>query len=116
MLKGKTALVTGSTSGIGQGIAEAFAAQGCNVVLNGIGDASEIERLRAHIGSTQGVAVRHDGADMSELEAIAGMMDKAIDEFGAVDSSTSHPSTNSRQTNGTPSSRSILAASRSSSS
>src|ERR1700752_2454556 len=85
MLKGKTALVTGSTRGIGQGIAEAFAAQGCNVVLNGFGDASEIERLRAHIGSTHGVAVGHDGAHMSKPEAITAMMDKAIGEFGAVD-------------------------------
>ena len=45
MLNGKTALITGSTSGIGQGIAEAFAAKGCNIVLNGFGDAAEIERL-----------------------------------------------------------------------
>ena len=68
MLKGKTALVTGSTSGIGQGIAEALAAKGCNVVLNGFGDATEIERLRTHIASTHDVAVRHDGADMSQPE------------------------------------------------
>jgi 3-hydroxybutyrate dehydrogenase len=46
MLRGKTALITGSTSGIGQGIAEALAAQGCNIVLNGFGDPSEIEALR----------------------------------------------------------------------
>jgi 3-hydroxybutyrate dehydrogenase len=85
MLKEKTALVTGSTSGIGQGIAEAFAAQGCNVILNGFGDTGEVERLRTHISSTHGVAVRHDGADMSKPEAITAMMDKAIGEFGAVD-------------------------------
>ena len=48
MIRGKTALVTGSTSGIGLGIAEAFAAQGCNIVLNGFGDAEEIEALRGN--------------------------------------------------------------------
>jgi 3-hydroxybutyrate dehydrogenase len=85
MLTGKTALITGSTSGIGQGIAEAFAARGCNIVLNGFGDTREIERLRAQIAKTNGVTVRYDGADMSKPEAIAAMMDKAVAEFGAVD-------------------------------
>ncbi|TIV99528.1 MAG: SDR family NAD(P)-dependent oxidoreductase, partial [Mesorhizobium sp.] len=60
MLKGKTALITGSTSGIGQGIAEAFAAKGCNIVLNGFGDAAEIERLRARLAADHRVAVRYD--------------------------------------------------------
>ena len=85
MLKGKTALVTGSTSGIGQGIAEEFAAQGCNIVLNGFGDAGEIEALRTRIARSHGVTVRHDGADMSKPEAIAAMMTRAIREFGTVD-------------------------------
>ena len=85
MLRGKTALVTGSTSGIGQGIAEAFAAKGCNIVLNGFGDAREIEKLRAGIAAEHGVTVRYDGADMSKGDAITAMMDKAIAEFGAVD-------------------------------
>jgi 3-hydroxybutyrate dehydrogenase len=85
MLKGKTALITGSTSGIGQGVAEAFAARGCNIVLNGFGDASEIEKLRSQIAETHGVTVRFDGADMSKPDAITAMMDKAIAEFGAVD-------------------------------
>ncbi|AZO35270.1 3-hydroxybutyrate dehydrogenase [Mesorhizobium sp. M2A.F.Ca.ET.037.01.1.1] len=85
MLKGKTALITGSTSGIGQGIAEAFAAKGCNIVLNGFGDAAEIERLRARLAADHKVAVRHDNADMSKGDAITSMMDKAIAEFGAVD-------------------------------
>ena len=62
MLKGKTALVTGSTSGIGQSIAEAFAAQACNVVLNGFGKADEIEALRSAMALTHGVAVRYDPA------------------------------------------------------
>lgn len=85
MLKGKTALITGSTSGIGQGIAEAFAAKGCNIVLNGFGDADEIERLRAKLAADHGVTVRYDNADMSNGGAITAMMDKAIAEFGAVD-------------------------------
>jgi 3-hydroxybutyrate dehydrogenase len=85
MLKGKTALITGSTSGIGQGIAEAFAMRGCNIVLNGFGDAGEIEKLRSQIAGTHGVTVRFDGADMSKPDAITAMMDKAIGEFGAVD-------------------------------
>ncbi|TIV10509.1 MAG: 3-hydroxybutyrate dehydrogenase, partial [Mesorhizobium sp.] len=85
MLKGKTALITGSTSGIGQGIAEAFAAKGCNIVLNGFGDAAEIERLRARLAADHRVAVRYDNADMSKGDAITSMMDKAIAEFGAVD-------------------------------
>jgi 3-hydroxybutyrate dehydrogenase len=59
MLKGKTALITGSTSGIGQGIAEAFATQGCNIVLNGFGDAGQIEVLRTRIARTHDVAVHH---------------------------------------------------------
>jgi 3-hydroxybutyrate dehydrogenase len=85
MLRGKTALITGSTSGIGQGIAEALAAQGCNIVLNGFGDPSEIEALRTKIARAHDVSVQHDGADMSKGDAITAMMDKAIKEFGAID-------------------------------
>jgi 3-hydroxybutyrate dehydrogenase len=83
--KGKTALVTGSTSGIGRGIAEALAAQGANIVLNGFGPAGEIEALRASIAADHGVCVRYDEADMSKPEAIEGMLGKAVAEFGAVD-------------------------------
>ncbi|RWL84250.1 MAG: 3-hydroxybutyrate dehydrogenase [Mesorhizobium sp.] len=85
MFKGKTALITGSTSGIGQGIAEAFAAKGCNIVLNGFGDAAEIERFRTKLAADHRVAVRYDNADMSKGDAITSMMDKAIAEFGAID-------------------------------
>jgi 3-hydroxybutyrate dehydrogenase len=85
MLKGKTALVTGSTSGIGQGIAEALAAEGCNIVLNGFGDAAQIENLRCGMAKKHGVKVAYDGADMSKGAAITAMMDKAIADFGAVD-------------------------------
>ena len=84
-LKNKTALVTGSTSGIGLGIARAFAREGANVILNGFGDAAEIESLRAGIERDFGVKVRYDGADMSKPDAIEAMMKKAIAEFGSVD-------------------------------
>ena len=81
MLKGKTALVTGSTSGIGLGIAKALAQQGANIVLNGFGDHEgpkrEIEAL--------GVRVAYHGADMSRATEIEAMMKFAADTFGRVD-------------------------------
>jgi 3-hydroxybutyrate dehydrogenase len=85
MLKGKTALVTGSTSGIGQGIAQALAARGADIILNGFGEPAQIGKLRAKIASEHGVTVRYDGADVSSAKAIAAMMEKALAEFGAVD-------------------------------
>lgn len=85
MLKGKTALVTGSTSGIGQGIAEALAAEGANIVLNGFGDAGEIEKLRQEIAGKHGVRVAYDAADMSKPKDILRMVREAQDEFGAID-------------------------------
>jgi 3-hydroxybutyrate dehydrogenase len=85
MFIGKTALVTGSTSGIGLGIARTLAAQGANVVLNGFGDAVEIERLRAELAEQHDVQVRHDAADMSQAGDIERMMARAIAEFGAID-------------------------------
>ncbi len=84
-LKNKTALVTGSTSGIGLGIARTFACEGANVVLNGFGDATEIETLRAGIESDFGVKARYDGSDMSNAGAIETMMTKALAEFGSID-------------------------------
>jgi 3-hydroxybutyrate dehydrogenase len=85
MFKGKTALVTGSTSGIGLGIATKLAAEGANVILNGLGDAKEIESLRHQLASKHGVSVLYDAADMSKAGAIAEMMRNAIAEFGGVD-------------------------------
>jgi len=85
MLEGKTVLVTGSTSGIGQGIAEEFAAQGCNIVLNGFGNPAEIEAMQAQIAGMHGVKVRYDDADMSKSDAIETMMTRAIRDFGAID-------------------------------
>ena len=85
MFKGKTALVTGSTSGIGLGIARSLAAGGANLVLNGFGDAGEIETLRADLAREHGVTVAYDGADMTNAEAIEAMMQKAIARFGSVD-------------------------------
>ena len=81
MLKGKTALVTGSTSGIGLGIAKAFAEQGANIVMNGFGDsAAAISEVKA-----LGVEVEYHGADMSKASEIEDMMTFAQKRFGAVD-------------------------------
>jgi 3-hydroxybutyrate dehydrogenase len=85
MLKGKAAIVTGSTSGIGQGIATALAAEGCNVVLNGFGDAAEIERLRAGIAGTHGVEAVHMHADMAKPAEIRDLVAASERRFGAVD-------------------------------
>jgi 3-hydroxybutyrate dehydrogenase len=85
VLKGKNALVTGSTSGIGLGIAEGLAAQGVNLVLNGFGDANEIETLRANLASKYGVKVLYDGADMSKADQIEAMMHKAEKDLGGID-------------------------------
>jgi 3-hydroxybutyrate dehydrogenase len=85
MLKGKSALVTGSTSGIGLGIAETLAAKGANLVLNGLGDPAEVERLRARLADTYRVTVRYDAADMSKPDAIEAMLRSAIAALGGVD-------------------------------
>jgi 3-hydroxybutyrate dehydrogenase len=85
VLKGKNALVTGSTSGIGLGIAEGLAAQGVNLVLNGFGDEREIETLRAGLATKFGVKVLYDGADMSKADQIEAMMHKAEKDLGGID-------------------------------
>ena len=81
MLKGKTALVTGSTSGIGLGVAKALAAQGANIVLNGFG---EFEAARAQIAALD-VKAGYHGADMSQPAQIEAMMAYAASDFGGVD-------------------------------
>lgn len=84
-LAGKTALVTGSSSGIGRGIAEALAREGANVVLNGFGDAREIEALRSDLEKRHGVKATYDGADMTKPAEVADMVAKAAKELGRVD-------------------------------
>ncbi|MEI7426817.1 MAG: 3-hydroxybutyrate dehydrogenase [Betaproteobacteria bacterium] len=81
----KLALVTGSTSGIGLGIAKNFASKGMNIVLNGFGDAGAIEDIRANMAKDYGVDVRYNGADMSKAEEIAAMITTVEAEFGAID-------------------------------
>ena len=85
MLHGKTAIVTGSTSGIGLGIATAFAAEGCNVMLNGFGDAAAIAELRKILAEEHGVGVAYSPADMAKPADIRGMVAATVGEFGAVD-------------------------------
>ena len=85
MLKGKVALVTGSTSGIGLGIATAFAQQGADIVLNGFGDAAAIEKERAGLAEKYGVKVIYDGADLSKGDAVRGLVDNAVRQLGRID-------------------------------
>jgi 3-hydroxybutyrate dehydrogenase len=84
-LRGKVALVTGSTSGIGLGIAHALAKAGADITLNGFGDAAQIEALRSEIAASYGVKVGYSGADVSKPEQIAAMVREAIKTFGSVD-------------------------------
>jgi len=85
MLAGKTAIVTGSTSGIGLGTAHALAAAGANIVINGFGDAAAIEETRSSIARDHNVGVAFSGADISKPDDIAAMIDLAESEFGGVD-------------------------------
>jgi 3-hydroxybutyrate dehydrogenase len=84
MLKNKTAIITGSTSGIGLGIARGFAKEGINVVLNGFGDKNEIEEIRKEIEG-YGVQCMYNGADMIKPEEIAALVNETIKKFGGVD-------------------------------
>ncbi|QOY92909.1 3-hydroxybutyrate dehydrogenase [Massilia sp. UMI-21] len=85
MLSGKTALVTGSTSGIGLGIARSLAEQGANIVFNGFGDAQQIEKLYVDVGAEFGVQTAYHNADMSKPAEIEAMIGFATEKFGGVD-------------------------------
>jgi 3-hydroxybutyrate dehydrogenase len=84
-LKGRVAIVTGSTSGIGQALAHALAAEGVNIVLNGFGPADAIEKDRAALAASAGVEVRYHGADMTKPAEIADMVQFAARELGRLD-------------------------------
>jgi 3-hydroxybutyrate dehydrogenase len=85
MANPKSAVVTGSTSGIGLGIAKAFAAQGINVVINGFGDAAAIEKERAGLEADYGIKAIYNGANLMEPDACAGLIKTAEDAFGGLD-------------------------------
>ena len=84
-LQGKTALVTGSTSGIGLGIAKALASEGANVIINGFGDAAAIEAERVALEGLSGGKALYDGADLTTVDAIAAMFARADADMGGVD-------------------------------
>jgi 3-hydroxybutyrate dehydrogenase len=85
MLRGKAAIVTGSTSGIGLGIATALAAEGCDVMLNGFGDRASIEKLRGDLTEKHRVRVAYSPADMSKPGEIRDLVADTVRQFGAVD-------------------------------
>jgi 3-hydroxybutyrate dehydrogenase len=85
MLKGKSAIVTGSTSGIGLGIASVLAEQGCNVMLNGFGDKAEIDRVKDQLASKHGVKTAYSAADMSKPAEIRKMVDDCVSQLGSCD-------------------------------
>ncbi|HWA62292.1 MAG TPA: 3-hydroxybutyrate dehydrogenase [Caulobacteraceae bacterium] len=84
-MAGRTALVTGSTSGIGYGVAQALAAEGADIVLNGFGDPQSVMRARDRLAMEHDVEVCYSGADLSDPSAIADMMAYARDVLGPVD-------------------------------
>ncbi len=84
-LKGKSAIITGSTSGIGLAYAKAFAAEGASVMINGFGDAGDIEKERAGLEATSGAKALYDAADMTDPAAIAAMVERCHAEIGGPD-------------------------------
>lgn len=84
-LKGRTALITGSTSGIGLGFAQAFAKNGANIIINGFGPADEIKKITHDLATTYHVKVHYNGADMTVPEQIRNMIKEAEEKFGGVD-------------------------------
>lgn len=85
MLKGRCALITGSTQGLGYAMAERLAAEGCHIMLNGFGDPAEIEARRRHIEDSHGVRVLHHGADLAVPAQITDLVETADRAFGAID-------------------------------
>jgi 3-hydroxybutyrate dehydrogenase len=85
MLKGKVAVVTGSTSGIGLGIARALAAEGADLMINGFGEASAIEKLRKEIAASHGGRVAYSGADLSRTAEVSKLIEQTTAELGRVD-------------------------------
>lgn len=85
MLTGKSALITGSTSGIGLGIACALAGQGCNIMLNGLGDPEKIEATRSGLENEFGITVCYHSADMTKPDEIAALVEATAASFGSVD-------------------------------
>ena len=84
-LKGKAAVITGSTSGIGLGLAQSLAAAGADIMLNGFGDPMEIQRLRKSLTATHGVRVAYSNADLSQAAAVSAMIEQTVRELGRVD-------------------------------
>jgi 3-hydroxybutyrate dehydrogenase len=84
-LRGKAALVTGSTSGIGLAIARAFAAEGCNIMMSGFGEADAIHRLRDEMVAKSGVKVAYHAADMSQPAEIASLVAETQAALGSID-------------------------------
>ena len=112
-LKGKSAIVTGSTSGIGLAYAKAFASEGASVVINGFGDAADIETERAALEATSGAKALYDAADMTKPDEIAAMVQRCHAELGGPDIIVNNagiqfvaPIEDFRSRNGTRSSRS----------
>jgi 3-hydroxybutyrate dehydrogenase len=84
-LKGRCALITGSTQGLGYAMAERLAAQGCNIVLNGLGDATTIESRRRNLEERHGIRALYHGADLAVPEQIADLVERAQAGLGAID-------------------------------
>src|SRR5690349_11177221 len=84
-LKGKTAVITGSTSGIGLAYAKALAAEGAAIVINGFGDAAGIEKERTALEAANGAGAAYSAADMTRPDEIAAMIADAEKQFGSVD-------------------------------
>ena len=85
MLKGLNAIVTGSTSGIGLGIAAILASKGANLVINGFGDVAAIEAERARLSARYGVKVAYSDADVSKPDEVKAMIDLCVDSYGSID-------------------------------